>query len=71
MKHVRNLPDGYEKKFAQFIEGCREAQEQNAKHLLIAKPWVIGDTYAEVMESLSRLAESGLALQIAEPLDKV
>ena len=71
MKHVRNIPDGYEDKFAKFIQGCSEAQDQKATYIVIAKPWVIGDTYTEVMESLSRLAESKLALHIAEPLDKV
>lgn len=70
MKHVRNIPDGYEDKFAKFIDACREAKKQEANYVLIAQPWVIGDTYAEVMESLSRLAESKLALHIAEPLDK-
>ncbi len=33
-----------------------------------AYPWVIGDNYDEAMESLSRLAEHGLALHIAKPM---
>lgn len=37
------------------------------KQVVIATPSVIGDTYAEVMESLSRLAEAGLNLHVAGP----
>ena len=63
MKH--KTPEGYERKFANFIKLCARAKETGAKHVVIAEPWVIGDDYDEVMESLSRLSEAGLALHIA------
>jgi hypothetical protein len=31
----------------------------------VAYPWVLGDTYDELVESLSRLADAGLLLNIA------
>jgi len=31
---------------------------------MVMEPWVIGDTYEEVIESLSQLAESNLALVV-------
>jgi hypothetical protein len=33
----------------------------------VATPSVIGDNYQEMVESLSRLAEAGLSLNIVEP----
>lgn len=70
MEKIRNTPPGYETKFANFIKGCKEAKTKNAEHMVVAQPWVIGDTYEEVMESLSLLAEAKLALYVAEPLNK-
>ena len=58
-------PLGYEDKYAGFIRLCAETKGSNVKHVLVAAPWVLGDTYEEVIESLSRLAESGLLLHIA------
>lgn len=58
-------PPGYEEKFAGFIRACEQARAAGAQQLLIAEPWAIGDTYEEVIESLTRLADAGLALQIA------
>ncbi len=63
----RSTPPDYETKFADFIRLCAESQKSGVKQLVVATPSVIGDSYAEVIESLSRLAESGLALSIAEP----
>ena len=37
--------------------------------VVIPYPWVIGDSYDEVMESLSRLADAGLSLHIAARKD--
>jgi hypothetical protein len=58
-------PWDYEHKFADFIKLCEEAKSRRIGHVIIAKPLEIGDTYEEVMESLSRLADAGLALHIA------
>lgn len=63
MKH--KPPEGYEKKFSEFIKLCEKSKAEGIKHVVVAAPWVIGDTYDEAMESLSRLADAGLALHIA------
>ena len=64
MKH--QTPAGYEKKYQVFIKMCADARDKNIDAVVIAFPWVIGDTYEEVMESLGRLADAGLALRIAK-----
>jgi hypothetical protein len=58
-------PGGYEKKFADFIRLCAETKASGVKQVVVAYPWVLGDNYQEVIESLSRLADAGLALQVA------
>jgi len=63
----RSTPPDYDSKFADFIRLCAESQKSGVKQLVVASPSVIGDNYAEIIESLSHLAESGLALSIAEP----
>lgn len=54
----------YDEKFASFIEMCAEAKRQQVDAVVVSHPAVLGDTYAELIESLSRLAEAGLALSI-------
>jgi hypothetical protein len=61
----RIIPSGYESKYAEFIQLCAKARSDNVGHVVIAAPWVLGDTYDEIIESLSRLAEAGLALHVA------
>lgn len=56
---------GYEKKFKTFIKMCAEAKSQNLDLVVVSHPSVLGDTYEELIESLSRLADVGLGLQIA------
>ena len=63
MKH--NTPWDYETKFADFIKLCENAKTDGTQIVVVAAPWVIGDTYDEAMESLSRLANAGLALRVA------
>ncbi len=63
----RNTPRDYEKKFADFIRLCRDAHVSGVKQVLVASPSVIGDTREEMIESLSRLAEASLSLQVAAP----
>jgi len=60
----RTIPPGYESKFADFIRLCSETKADNGGRVVIAEPWVLGDTYDEIIESLSRLAEAGLSLHI-------
>ncbi|MGA2279110.1 MAG: hypothetical protein ABSG80_02260 [Verrucomicrobiota bacterium] len=62
-------PPNYEKKFAGFIRLCMEAKANGVSRVMIAYPWVIGDNYEEVMESLSRLADAGLSLHIGARKD--
>jgi dihydrodipicolinate synthase/N-acetylneuraminate lyase len=62
---MHKTPTGYERKFADFIRLCAESKEKGVGNVLVSHPSVLGDNYAEVIESLSRLADSGLALNIA------
>ncbi len=55
----------YEEKFADFIKMCREAKASGLEEVIVAAPWVLGDNYAEVIESLGRLADADLRLAIA------
>ena len=65
MEH--QIPDGYDEKFTAFIKMCADAKGKDIDAVIIAQPWVLGDTYEEVMESLGRLASSNLGLRIAKP----
>ncbi len=55
----------YEQKFAQFIAMCQNASKDKVDTVLVDHPAVLGDTYEELTESLSRLADAGLSLHIA------
>lgn len=44
-------------------------QRHTAKRFGNAYPWVLGDNYEELIESLSRLADAGLSMQIASRKD--
>lgn len=54
----------YETKFADLIKVCDEAKSKGVESVIISWPWVIGDTYEEVIESISRLADAGLTLHV-------
>lgn len=60
-------PSDYEAKFAGFIRMCKEAQASGAEVVVVANPSVLGDNYAELTESLSRLARARLRLEIVAP----
>jgi hypothetical protein len=64
-----NIP--YEQKFAGFIRAVEKGKSSDADCVVITEPWVIGDTYEEIIESLSRLAGTKLALRIAHRKDNV
>lgn len=64
-----SAPKDYEKKFGDFIRMCAQAKSDGLTEVLIAYPWVLGDNYEELVESLSRLAAAGLGLRIASPMD--
>ena len=63
----RQTPKDYDKKFAGFIRLCQDARVSGVKQAVVATPSVIGDTRDEMVESLSRLAEAGLSLHVAQP----
>ncbi len=58
------MATSYEKKFAEFLRMCEEARNGNLDAVVIDHPEVLGDTYAEIVESLNRLADASLSLSI-------
>jgi hypothetical protein len=56
----------YEQKFAGLIKLCQKAKTDKIEHIIVTWPWVLGDNYEELIESLSRLAEAGLTIHIIE-----
>lgn len=63
---TRGLKQPYAEKFHS-LRVAIEAARAKSTGIVIAAPWVIGDTYEEITESLSRFAEAGVALHVAEP----
>jgi len=60
------MKEGYEEKFAnliQFLDAHKGKDEPD--FLVVAHPAVLGDDYEELVESLGRIAEAGIALRIA------
>jgi hypothetical protein len=64
-----STPPGYEKKFADFIKLCADTKAKGNGEIVIGYPWVLGDNYEELVESLSRLADAGLSLHVAARKD--
>ena len=62
---TRGQKQAFESKFAGLIKMCERSKHSGIRNVVIAWPWVIGDTYEEVIESLSRLAETGIVLHIS------
>ena len=62
--NTRHQVAPYEQKFSVLIKAIAENESGPVQQLLIMEPWVIGDTYEEIVESLSRLAGSNLNLAI-------
>ena len=54
----------YATKFATFIKAVNDAKATGCSDIVIVEPWVIGDTYEEITESLSHLSGTGIGLQI-------
>lgn len=54
----------YEDKYAEFIKMTRDSQQPGTTRIVVDQPWVLGDNYDEIIESLSRLADAGLTLHI-------
>jgi hypothetical protein len=60
----------YEQKFATFIEMLAKTKQSGAEVVIIHRPEVLGDNYAELVESLNRLAEAELSLRIVPPSER-
>ena len=54
------------RKFKEFDRMCAELQQANVDVVIIAFPSVIGDTYKEIIENLSKLADANLQLAVAK-----
>jgi hypothetical protein len=61
-KANRNAP--YAMKFAVLIDLIAQARKDGSEVMVIAEPWVIGDTHDEIIESLSRLGGTKIGLII-------
>ena len=48
-----SVDEPYEEKFSEFIQTCAEAKGKGADHVIVSNPQVLGDTYAELVESLN------------------
>lgn len=59
----KEAPIEYEEKFPDFIRMCQEMGSGSVT--FVAYPEVLGDNYAEIVESLGRLAEAGIMLAVA------
>jgi hypothetical protein len=64
MIQPNNNSESYEKKFASFIAMCEKAKQDNIPTVILSHLQILGDTYEEIIESLTRLADAGLSLQI-------
>jgi len=54
----------YDEKFKSFIEMCAQTKVDGIDAIMIYRPEVLRDTYAEVIESLDRIAEAELQMTI-------
>jgi hypothetical protein len=63
---TRNAVAPYESKFAEWIKVVAEANATDVEAILIAEPWVIGDTHEEIVQSLSLIGGTSIALCIAQ-----
>ncbi len=63
---TRGINAPYDKKFAGMRKCCETAKDQGIENVIVSWPWVLGDTYEELVESLSRIADARLVLHIVE-----
>ena len=71
---AHTTPAGYEQKFEKFIKLIAKGKADGISEMVVSTPWVIGDTYGEIIESLGRLADAGIALcclqGVSDPVEK-
>ena len=58
------MPTAYEQKFADFLRMCDQAKKGKLDAVIVHDPETLGDNYAELVESLNRLADAKLKLAI-------
>ena len=58
------MTSNYEAKFADFLRMCADAKKKRIDVVMVHSPEVLGDDYAELVESLNRLSEASLSLRI-------
>jgi hypothetical protein len=63
----QTISAGHREKFDGFIRLCEESKGRGLRAVVIVRPWVLGDTYEEVMTNLGLLARHGLELSIVAP----
>lgn len=61
------MPTPYEEKFPELIRLVAQAKSDQVECLIVAAPQVLGDNYAELIQSLNRISEAGLTLHIVPP----
>jgi hypothetical protein len=59
-----NKGASYATKFATFIQAVGDAKATGCTTILIMEPWVIGESYEEITQSLAHLSGTGIGLQI-------
>ncbi len=58
------MTTAYEQKFADFLRMCDQANKGKLDVVVVHHPETLGDDYAEIVESLNRLADAKLKLAI-------
>lgn len=64
---TRGVDLPYKEKFAHFLRAIGDAKAQNVYVMIVPEAWMLGDTYEEIMESLSHLAGTGIGVCMAKP----
>jgi hypothetical protein len=58
------MTTAYEQKFGDFLRMCDQARAGKLDVVVVHDPETLGDDYAEIVESLNRLADAKLKLAI-------
>lgn len=64
------MTTGYEQKFADFLRMCDEAKKGKLDVVIVHDPETLGDDYAEIVESLNRLADAKLKLAVVSRAER-
>ena len=60
----------YADKFSGLLAAIKTAQDDKATSILVQSPQTLGGDYAELVESLNRIAAAGLMVQILPSKDR-